>query len=91
MENAIKDSSTASDDSAGNKTLPLKKVLDQNEEIKENVEESADQLSSVNAVLKNDDKVIPPFPTIEEVITHVTQKPKKVSETAIPSEIAAKP
>jgi hypothetical protein len=23
--------------------------------------------------------------------THVTQKPKKVSETAIPSEIAAKP
>jgi beta-lactamase superfamily II metal-dependent hydrolase len=24
-------------------------------------------------------------------ITHVTQKPKKVSETAIPSEIAAKP
>ena len=25
------------------------------------------------------------------LITHVTQKPKKVSETAIPSEIAAKP
>lgn len=24
-------------------------------------------------------------------VTHVTQKPKKVSETAIPSEIAAKP
>jgi hypothetical protein len=24
-------------------------------------------------------------------LTHVTQKPKKVSETAIPSEIAAKP
>jgi hypothetical protein len=27
----------------------------------------------------------------EVIITHVTQKPKKVSETAIPSEIAAKP
>ena len=26
-----------------------------------------------------------------ELDTHVTQKPKKVSETAIPSEIAAKP
>jgi hypothetical protein len=26
-----------------------------------------------------------------DLITHVTQKPKKVSETAIPSEIAAKP
>ena len=26
-----------------------------------------------------------------ELNTHVTQKPKKVSETAIPSEIAAKP
>ncbi len=26
-----------------------------------------------------------------DIVTHVTQKPKKVSETAIPSEIAAKP
>jgi hypothetical protein len=26
-----------------------------------------------------------------DVVAHVTQKPKKVSETAIPSEIAAKP
>lgn len=82
MENESKDSSTASDDSAGNKTLPLKKVLDQNEEIKENVEESADQLSSVNAVLKNDDKVIPPFPTIEEVITQNEEAEKKVAEAA---------
>jgi small-conductance mechanosensitive channel len=30
-------------------------------------------------------------PSEEFYITHVTQKPKKVSETAIPSEIAAKP
>jgi hypothetical protein len=28
---------------------------------------------------------------VGDFITHVTQKPKKVSETAIPSEIAAKP
>jgi hypothetical protein len=28
---------------------------------------------------------------INTLVTHVTQKPKKVSETAIPSEIAAKP
>ena len=28
---------------------------------------------------------------VAELLTHVTQKPKKVSETAIPSEIAAKP
>ena len=29
--------------------------------------------------------------TLAFLVTHVTQKPKKVSETAIPSEIAAKP
>ena len=28
---------------------------------------------------------------LNELRSHVTQKPKKVSETAIPSEIAAKP
>ena len=28
---------------------------------------------------------------VGDIVTHVTQKPKKVSETAIPSEIAAKP
>ena len=31
------------------------------------------------------------FDLQEFLLTHVTQKPKKVSETAIPSEIAAKP
>lgn len=82
MENEIKDSSSASDDSLGSKTLPLKKALDQNEEIQENVEESAEKLSSVNAVLKNDDKVTPPFPTVEEVIAQNEEAEKKVAKAA---------
>lgn len=82
MENKIKDSSSASDDSASTKTIPLKNVLDQNEEIKEDVEQSADQLSSVNAVLTNDEKVIPPFPSIEEVIALNEEAEKKVAKAA---------
>ncbi len=82
MKNEIKDSSTASDDSVSARAVSLKNVLDQNEKIKENVKESADQLSSVNAVLNNDDKVMPPFPTIKEVITQNEKAEKKVAEAA---------
>ena len=70
------------DDSVNSKTILLKNVLDQNEEIKENVEEAANQLSSVNAVLKNDDKILPPFPTIEEVIAQNEEAEKKVANAA---------
>ena len=62
--------------------IPLKHVLDQSEEIKEDVEQAAAQLGSVNAVLKNDDKVIPPFPTIEEVIAQNEEAEKKVVKAA---------
>ena len=82
MENETKDSSSTSDESVNTKTIPLKKVLNQNEEIKENIEESAEQLSSVNAVLTNDDKVLPPFPTIEEVIAQNEEAEKKVAKAA---------
>ncbi|AFY74056.1 diguanylate cyclase (GGDEF) domain-containing protein [Synechococcus sp. PCC 7502] len=82
MENEIKDNSSAAVDSSSTKTIPLKNLLQQNEEIKENVEESADQLSSVNAVLTNDDKVIPPFPSIEEVIAQNEEAERKVTKAA---------
>ena len=82
MENETKDSSSKPDESVNTKTIPLKKVLNQNEEIKENIEESAEQLSSVNAVLTNDDKVLPPFPTIEEVIAQNEEAEKKVAKAA---------
>jgi len=64
------------------KNIPLKHVLNQSEEIKANVEKAAEQLGSVNAVLKNDDKVIPPFPTIEEVIAQNEEAEKKVAKAA---------
>jgi len=82
MENETKDGSSTSDNLVSNKTIPLENVRDQSEEIKENVEEAADQLSSVNAVLTNDDKVIPPFPTIEEVIAQNEEAEKKVTKAA---------
>ena len=82
MDNDTKASSSELDDSVSVKTAPLKSVLDQNEEIKEDVEEAAEQIGSVNAVLTNDDKVIPPFPTIEEVIAQNEEAEKKVVKAA---------
>lgn len=82
MENEIKDSSRALEDAIDTKSIPLKNVLEQNEEIKKDVEKSANQLSSVNAVLKNDEKVAPPFPTVEEVIAQNEEAEKKVAKAA---------
>ncbi|MBD2178603.1 diguanylate cyclase [Pseudanabaena sp. FACHB-1998] len=85
MENEIKDSSSTTDTSnqaVNTKTTPLKNALDQNEEIKENVQQAAGQLSTVNAVLKNDEKIIPPFPTIEEVIAQNEEAERKVVKAA---------
>ena len=41
MKEKIKDSSNASDKSVSTKTIPLKNVLNQSEEIKEDVEQAA--------------------------------------------------
>ncbi|PZO36154.1 MAG: GGDEF domain-containing protein [Pseudanabaena frigida] len=82
MDKKITEDAIALDEVVGAKDIPLKLVLDQSEEIKEHVERAADQLSVVNAVLKNDDKVIPPFPTIEEVIAQNEEAEQKVSKAA---------
>ena len=82
MNNEIKSSSDALDNSIIVKNVPLKNVLDQSEEIKANVEEAAEQLGSVNAVLSNNAKVVPPFPTIEEVIAQNEEAEKKVVKAA---------
>jgi len=82
MDNEIKANSSISDESLLDQKIPLKRLLDQSEEIKKDVEDAADQLSSVNAVLKNDDKVIPPFPTVEELIHQNEEAEKKVAKAA---------
>ncbi len=87
MDNEIKASANKAsantvDDSVSTKTIPLKNVLDQSEEIKENMEAAAEQLGSVNAVLTNDGKVTPPFPTIEQVIAQNEEAEKKVVKAA---------
>ncbi|OYQ62536.1 GGDEF domain-containing protein [Pseudanabaena sp. SR411] len=82
MDNEIKASSSEFDDSENVKIVPLKNVLDQSEEIKEDVEEAAEQIGSVNAVLSNDDKVLPPYPTIEEVIAQNEEAERKVVKAA---------
>ena len=82
MKEKIKDSSNASDKSVSTKTIPLKNVLNQSEEIKEDVEQAAEEIGSVNAVLTNDHKVMPPFPTIEEVIDQNEEAEKKVVKAA---------
>ncbi|GBO51515.1 diguanylate cyclase/phosphodiesterasewith PAS/PAC sensor [Pseudanabaena sp. lw0831] len=82
MDKEIKASSDALDNSISAKAVPLKNVLDQSEEIKANVEEAAGQIGSVNAVLTNDAKVMPPFPTIDEVIAQNEEAEKKVVKAA---------
>ena len=82
MDNGIEASSSVLDDSVSVKTVPLKNVLDQSEEIKADVEKAAEQLGSVNAVLTNNAKVMPPFPTIEEVIAQNEEAEKKVIKAA---------
>ncbi len=82
MNNEIKTNLSALNDLPIDEKIPLKDLLDQSEEIKKDVEAAAEQISSVNAVLKNDDKVILPFPTIEDVIAENEAAEKKVAKAA---------
>ncbi|MCL1495341.1 MAG: diguanylate cyclase [Pseudanabaena sp. Salubria-1] len=82
MDNEMKASSDAFDSSISVKTVPLKNLLNQSEEIKADVEKAAEQLGSVNAVLTNNAKVMPPFPTIQEVIAQNEKVEKKVIKAA---------
>jgi organic radical activating enzyme len=82
MDNEIKANLSAFKEPPLDKRIPLKHLLDQSEEIKADVENAAAQIGSVNAVLKNDDKVLPPFPTIAEVIAQNEEVEKKVVKAA---------
>lgn len=82
MDNEIKANLSTFSEPPLDKKIPLKHLLDQSEEIKEDVEKAAAQISSVNAVLTNDAKIMPPFPTIEEVIAQNEEAEKKVAKAA---------
>ena len=51
------------------KRLSLGRVLDKNKKIKESVKQAASELTSVNEVLKQGNKVIIPVQTMKEAIT----------------------
>jgi len=62
--------------------VPLKHVLDQSEEIQESVKDAADQLSSVNLVLKQEDKDNLPVQSIKEVVTQNEKIEQKLVKAA---------
>lgn len=70
----------ALDKSVSTEEIALKLVLDQSQEITENVKKAVDQISSVNAVLKQEEKVSPPYPTIEEAIAQNEEAEQKMTK-----------
>lgn len=62
--------------------IPLKRILDQSEEIQESVKESADRLSSVNLVLKQEDKDNLPVQSIQKVVTQNEEIEQKLVKAA---------
>lgn len=62
--------------------VPLKRVLDQSEEIQESVKDAADQLSSVNLALKQEDKNNLPSQSIQEVVTQNEEIEQKLVKAA---------
>ncbi len=62
--------------------VPLKHVLDQSEEIQESIKDAADQLSSVNLALKQEDKDNLPSQSIQEVVTQNEEIEQKLVKAA---------
>ena len=62
--------------------IPLKRVLDQSEEIQESVKDAADQLSSVNLALKQEDQDNLPVQSIQEVVTQNEEIEQKLVKAA---------
>jgi diguanylate cyclase (GGDEF)-like protein len=60
--------------------IPLKLVLDQSEEIKENIRKVVDQISSVNAIFKQDKKIYFPYPTIEQAIAQNEEAERRINK-----------
>lgn len=64
------------------KQVPLSDVLDQSAGIRENLKDTADQLGSVNAVLKHEEKLPTALTLIQEVIVQNQEAEEKVVTAA---------
>jgi diguanylate cyclase (GGDEF)-like protein len=64
------------------KNISLRRVLNQNEKIKETVKQAASELTSVNEVLKQGNKVNIPVQTTQEAITQNVDVEQKVAKAA---------
>ncbi|MBD2188469.1 GGDEF domain-containing protein [Pseudanabaena mucicola] len=71
-----------SGNSVTNEEIPLKLVLDQSKEIKDNVKKAAEQINLVNTALKQEEKISHPYPTIEEVIAQNEEAEQRVTKAA---------
>ena len=68
------------DHSESTEEIPLKLVLDQNEEIKKNVEKVVDQISSVNVVFNQTKKICFPYSTVEQAIAQNEEAEKRINK-----------
>lgn len=82
MEKKIAAGSDSLDKPIQTSHIPLKRVLDQSEEIQESVKDAADQLSSVNLALKQEDKNNLPVQSIQEVVTQNEEIEQKLVKAA---------
>lgn len=82
MEKKIAAGSASLDKPIQTSHIPLKRVLDQSEEIQESVKDAADQLSSVNLALKQEDKDNLPVQSIQEVVTQNEEIEQKLVKAA---------
>lgn len=64
------------------KNASLERVINRNEKIKETVKQAADELTSVNEILKQGKEVNIPVQTIKEAITQNKEVEYKVAKVA---------
>ena len=82
MDEKIKKDINALDKSGNAKDGSLKGVLHKSEEIKKNVKKAADQISSVNSVLKQEEKITIASSTMESMIAQNEEAEQKVTKAA---------
>jgi diguanylate cyclase len=80
MNTKITSDLNTSDNSLITDKNSLRAVLDQSKEIKNNVQNAADQISSVNTILEQEEKAIPSLTAIEEVIDQNKDAEQKVTK-----------
>lgn len=80
MDTKITRNTNSLNESGSNEEKSLKLVLEQSENIKEKVKEAAEQINSVNAVLKQEEKDSYPYSTMEEAIAQIQEAEQKVTK-----------